>query len=65
MFNGILLKLVIMGENGKCARRENGKALSDVKSLGNDRSVKYVQHRVVGFKYKETVTLKIHFSGIK
>jgi len=54
-----------MGENGKCARRENGKALSDVKSLGNDRSVKYVQHRVVGFKYKETVTLKIHFSGIK
>jgi hypothetical protein len=54
-----------MGENGKCARRENRKALSDVKSLGNDRSLEYVQHRVVGFKYKKTATLKFHFGGIK
>jgi hypothetical protein len=54
-----------MEENGKCARRENGKALSDVKSLGNDRSLEYVQHRVVGFKYKKTVTLKIHFGGMR
>jgi len=54
-----------MGENGKCARRENGKALSDVKSLGNDRSPEYVQHRVVGFKCEKSVTLKIHFGGMK
>jgi hypothetical protein len=43
LFNGIVLKLVIMGQYGKCARREDGEALSDVKSLGNDRSLEYVQ----------------------